>query len=74
MEEERGMLLAEREDALTNLWTLENFLQICAHCRKIKDDTGNWIEIESSITDQSGTDFSHSLCPASVKKLYPWYL
>ncbi len=50
---------------------LEGFLPICASCKKIRDDHGNWIQIEGYIRDHSDAEFSHSICPDCAKELYP---
>jgi PAS domain S-box-containing protein len=44
---------------------------ICCSCKKIRDDAGNWDQIERFIHDHSNFDFTHSICPHCVKKLYP---
>jgi len=44
---------------------------ICSSCKKIRDDKGYWNQIESYVRDHSEAEFSHSLCPDCVKKLYP---
>ncbi len=51
--------------------TLPRLLHICANCKKIKDDTGLWTGLELYLSGYDGTQFSHSICPNCVKKLYP---
>ena len=50
---------------------LEGLLPICASCKKIKDDTGTWQQLEVYIRDHSGADFTHGICPDCKRKLYP---
>jgi hypothetical protein len=45
-------------------------INICAACKKIRDDKGYWNQIESYIRDHSEADFTHSICPECSKKLY----
>jgi len=52
---------------------LEGLLPICASCKKIRDGHGNWFQMEGYIRDHSDAEFSHSICPDCVKKLYPTY-
>ncbi len=59
--------------ALSEVKALSGLLPICASCKKIRDDTGYWNQIESYIRDHSEADFSHSICPDCAKKLYPEY-
>ena len=47
-----------------------NILPICAHCKNIKDDEGNWHQIEQYFSDHSKVLFSHGLCPECVKEYY----
>ncbi len=49
---------------------LSGYLPICAECKKIRDDQGFWTQIEQYISTHSEAEFSHSLCPGCVKKLY----
>lgn len=50
---------------------LEGFLPICASCKKIRDDAGNWQQMEEYIGDRSEAKFSHGICPSCARKLYP---
>ncbi|MBW2646716.1 MAG: PAS domain S-box protein, partial [Deltaproteobacteria bacterium] len=70
-EEEREKLIKELKDALREVKTLSGLLPICASCKKIRDDKCYWNQIESYIRDHSEAEFSHSLCPECLKKLYP---
>ena len=36
---------------------------ICAWCKKVRDDTGYWRQIESYVKEHSEADFSHGICP-----------
>ena len=49
---------------------LEGFLPICANCKQIRHDN-RWEQIEKYIEDHSLAQFSHSICPDCLKKLYP---
>ncbi len=59
------------EDALSQLKTLSGLLPICSSCKKIRDDRGYWNQIERYIQDHSEAEFSHSICPECLKRLYP---
>ncbi len=56
------------EKSLMN--TLGGMLPICANCKKIRDDKGDWVPIESYIRDRSEAEFSHSICPVCREALY----
>ncbi len=62
---------SELNKALSKVKLLSGFLPICASCKNIRDDKGYWNQIESYIKDHSMAEFSHSICPVCIKKLYP---
>jgi len=72
-EAEREKLIAELQDALGEVKVLSGLLSICASCKKIRDERGNWETLEVYIRDRSAADFSHAVCPDCMKKLYPDY-
>lgn len=41
---------------------LEGILPICAFCKKIRNDEGEWEQLERYVTDRSAAEFSHSVC------------
>ena len=59
------------QDALNKVKQLSGLIPICASCKKIRDDTGYWNQIESYISEHSEADFTHSICPECSEKLYP---
>jgi len=59
------------EKSLVEVRTLRGLLSICANCKKIRDDHGNWVQVEVYVRDRTHADFSHSVCPECAKKLYP---
>jgi ligand-binding sensor domain-containing protein len=61
------------EQATAQIKTMSGLLPICASCKKIRDDTGYWNQMETYIHEHSGADFSHSVCPECMEKLYPDY-
>jgi len=63
--------ITELENAHRELKTLKGLLPICSSCKKIRDDQGYWNQIETYISDHSDAEFTHSICPDCIKKLYP---
>lgn len=57
--------------ALQQVKTLQGLLPICANCKKIRDDTGYWHQVESYVTEHSNAEFTHGICPACAQILYP---
>ncbi|WP_447974631.1 hypothetical protein [Nitrospira sp. Kam-Ns4a] len=46
---------------------LRGLLPICASCKKIRDEQGNWYHLEQYILDHSEAEFTHSLSPACLE-------
>lgn len=71
---EKDNLIIDLKDALDKVTQLSGLLPICASCKKIRDDKGYWNQIESYIRSHSNAEFSHSICPDCIKKLYPDFM
>jgi hypothetical protein len=70
-EAERERLIGELRQALADVKTLRGLLPICASCRKVRDDRGDWKNLEQYIAEHSEAQFSHGLCPECMRRLYP---
>jgi len=57
------------EVALADVRKLKSLLPICMYCKSIRDDGDYWREIDEYIYRETGTDFSHGICPACMAKL-----
>ncbi|MCG6879316.1 MAG: PAS domain-containing protein [Deltaproteobacteria bacterium] len=64
----------ELQTALKKVRQLSGLLPICASCKQIRDDAGYWHDVASYIRDHSEAEFSHSICPECLKKLYPEFI
>ena len=53
----------ELAEALERVRTLERLMPICMYCKRVRKDASYWQEIEEFIHLQTGTDFSHGICP-----------
>lgn len=76
IENEREKLLESLQIALDEIKTLKGVIPICSNCKKIRDDTGYWNQLESYIQKYSDAAFSHGICPECVEELYgkqDWY-
>jgi streptogramin lyase len=61
------------DEAVANIKVLRGLLPICASCKRVRDDSGYWDQIETYIGQHSEAGFSHSVCPECLVKLYPEY-
>jgi PAS domain S-box-containing protein len=71
VEKEKENLIQKLQESLAQVKKLSGMLPICAACKNIRDDKGYWKRIEVYIQQHSEAEFSHSLCPDCIKKLYP---
>ncbi len=71
VEQEREELVQKLQQAIAEVKTLTGLIPICAWCKNIRDDKGYWNQIEAYIKEHSDADFSHSICPKCLKKIYP---
>jgi PAS domain S-box-containing protein len=73
-EEERKKMIQELKDTLAQVRSLSGLLPICAHCKKIRDEKGDWHPLEIYISGHSQAEFSHSICPNCAQDLYSEFL
>ncbi|MCP4372669.1 MAG: PAS domain-containing protein [Deltaproteobacteria bacterium] len=67
-------VLVEFRNLSDLLGLVQGILLVCAGCKKIRDQQGNWYQIEDYFHDKTGADFSHSLCPECKKRFYPHFI
>lgn len=72
---ERKSLLSEKEElvsklreALARVKQLTGLLPICFGCKKIKDENGKWVKLETYLMAHSEAEFTHGLCGNCLKK------
>lgn len=44
-------------------------LPICAHCKRIRGSDNRWHKIEQFITEHTGVEFTHGICPDCIEKV-----
>ena len=64
----KNLQLKKQIEEIRNLKAL---IPICSSCKSIRDDNGYWESVEIYISKQTGSQFSHGICPDCMKKLYP---
>lgn len=62
---------ANLEAALASVRTLQGLLPICAHCKRIRDDKGEWTQVEQFVRARTDAQFSHGICPECMAAHYP---
>jgi sigma-B regulation protein RsbU (phosphoserine phosphatase) len=48
---------------------LKMLLPICMYCKKVRNDNDCWEKIDEYIHQNTGTDFSHGVCPDCYEKV-----
>lgn len=60
----------ELQNALADITLLRRLLPICPSCKRIRDDRGDWHQVEVYIEVHLNRKLSHGLCPDCARKLY----
>jgi DNA-binding response OmpR family regulator len=47
----------------TEVRQLQDLIPICSQCRKVRNDKNYWQGVETYINEQTGSNFSHGICP-----------
>lgn len=63
--------LARLTEAIDREQTLKGLLPTCASCKKIRDDSGYWTQVEAYVAAHALAEFPHSICPSCFEGLYP---
>ncbi|MCK5311098.1 MAG: hypothetical protein KAJ62_03260, partial [Desulfobacteraceae bacterium] len=74
---ERENSIVDLKAALSQVKQLKGMLPICANCKKIRDDSGYWQQVEKYVEKNTDAIFSHGMCPECSDKLYGkenWYI
>lgn len=71
MADETAALVRELKLATTASPTIRGLLPICATCKRIRDETGSWHEVEHFIADHSTASFSHTVCTTCARQVHP---
>ena len=72
-EEEREALIHQLQETMAQVKTLRGLIPICASCKKVRDDRGYWHQVDEYVRAHSEVEFSHSICPECMARLYPDY-
>ena len=56
--------------SLAELRTLRGIIPICAHCKQVRTEIGDWEQVEKYVQDHSYAEFSHGICPACMTRHY----
>jgi DNA-binding response OmpR family regulator len=52
----------------TEIKALKELIPICMYCKRVRDDQDYWQQVETYIHRQTGSNFSHGICPECFNK------
>ena len=55
--------------AYSEIQYLRGILPICSYCKKIRNDSGYWEQLETYFSKYTDTQFSHGICPDCLQKV-----
>jgi phosphoserine phosphatase RsbU/P len=70
-EQELRLRTQELEHTLREVKVLRGFIPICANCKRVRTDTGDWQRLEDYVRTQSESEFSHGICQRCTREMYP---
>ncbi len=51
-------------ESAAHIRELQGLVPICSYCKSVRDDEDYWHRIEKYLSVRTGSDFTHSVCPA----------
>lgn len=55
--------IRDLEDALSHVKRLQGLLPICSYCKKVRNETNYWQQVDSYLTSHSEVKLTHGVCP-----------
>ncbi|HWA26962.1 MAG TPA: response regulator transcription factor [Lacunisphaera sp.] len=53
----------------TQVRQLQEIIPMCGYCKKMRDDQNYWSQVEEYLGKQTGTSFSHGVCPDCYERV-----
>ncbi|MDX8394663.1 MAG: response regulator [Mariprofundales bacterium] len=63
--------ITELRLALAEIKALNGLLPMCSWCRKMRDDSGYWLQVEQYLNDHTGIMVTHGICPECKQIHFP---
>lgn len=70
-EKGKELLIRELQGSLAKTKRLNGLLHLCSYCKKIKDNSGAWQQLESYLRSHAEVEFSHGICQECAEKHLP---
>ena len=62
---------SELQQALHEIKQLKGLLPICSYCKQVRNEEGEWQQLESFVAQRSQAVVSHVICEPCLKKHFP---
>jgi len=59
--------VTELEEALAHVSRLQGLLPICSYCKKVRNETNYWEQVDSYLTSHSQVELTHGICPQCLE-------
>jgi PAS domain-containing protein len=66
----KNLVILTMED-VTELVSLRKIIPICSHCRRVRDDSDYWQQVEQYFKRFTNIRFTHGICPDCIREHYP---
>jgi sigma-B regulation protein RsbU (phosphoserine phosphatase) len=61
--------IAELEQALEHVRRLQGLLPICSYCKKVRNETNYWQQVDSYLSTHTDVELTHSVCPDCLSRV-----
>jgi DNA-binding response OmpR family regulator len=61
--------VAELEVALAHVQRLQGLLPICSYCKKVRNETNYWEQVDSYLASHSDVQLTHGICPQCMETM-----
>jgi DNA-binding response OmpR family regulator len=61
--------VAELEVALAHVSRLQGLLPICSYCKKVRNETNYWEQVDSYLATHSDLKLTHGICPQCLETM-----
>ncbi len=69
LERNLAQQVAALRETLDQVRQLKELIPICAWCKRVRDDEDYWHNIEEYLHHQTGSDFTHGICPHCLETM-----
>jgi DNA-binding response OmpR family regulator len=61
--------ITELEEALAHVRRLQGLLPICSYCKRVRNETNYWEQVDSYLASHSEIELTHGVCPDCFERV-----